>query len=620
MVHYSDATKPNIVLLVLDDAGFGDFGFHASTDWPFGSPTPAMDKLVSKGIDLHHFYVSPTCTPTRASIMTGQYDWQNGMNELSPFGTGDHDCLGKIADEQLNLEWGQNGTVPLITLDPTLALGTARILPELLQDYGYKTHMVGKWHLGMGSVECYPENRGFDSAFGPLGGMTDHYSFTLETTCAIIAPNVPCPPNGPGPSPFQGYDFHDTMNPVEGIYRVPPDQDNFDAYSTNLFLNRSVELIHDHPVQDPFFLYAALTAPHNPIQVDPRDLEFSACASIEPGPRQMMCGMMHGIDRWVKAVQKALKEKEMWKDTIFLAMSDNGGVVFDAMGPFGQSNSPFQGGKVDYLEGGIRSAAFVAGGKLKHAYVSVSSVVHTTDLLPTLMNAASLGDFATNPNYSIIRAHLVGRDLSEVLGMGQTSLVPGTVVNLPHRDIVLTTKRSVNISIPQVQLKFDFDTGIMIGPYTPNLIEGSNPGMFELGQTYILKFGYTLKRTIGVPVVGAEMFLFDVINDPSETNNLAQETPTAVAYFDALLDTYTATTPLSKIQFRQVPQAPVGQAFAPHNGCWFAPDDPRIGTVDCTNQLIFPRPPALAPPGFTAGVMCVNNQSVVWPSPPSCPN
>lgn len=138
----ADAARPNIVLLLADDLGWNDVGFHGSE-----IRTPHIDGLAERGVVLDQFYVQPTCTPTRIALMTGRY----------PFRCGGHVCV---------LRPHHKHGVPL----------DERFLSEALQQAGYKTSITGKWHLGLARRRYWPGSRGFDLCYGHLGGGIDYFT------------------------------------------------------------------------------------------------------------------------------------------------------------------------------------------------------------------------------------------------------------------------------------------------------------------------------------------------------------------------------------------------------------------------------------------------------------
>lgn len=138
--------RPNVVLIVADDMGFGDVGFHGSE-----IKTPNIDGLAASGAKLEQFYVQPLCSPTRAALMTGRYPMRYGLQ------------VGVI------LPYSQYG-LPL----------EERMLPQALREVGYETAMTGKWHLGLFRPEYLPTHRGFDHQYGHYNGQIDYFEHTRE--------------------------------------------------------------------------------------------------------------------------------------------------------------------------------------------------------------------------------------------------------------------------------------------------------------------------------------------------------------------------------------------------------------------------------------------------------
>ncbi|HZZ43384.1 MAG TPA: arylsulfatase, partial [Tepidisphaeraceae bacterium] len=137
----SNPPRPNILLIVADDMGFGDVGWHGSE-----IKTPNIDALAASGAKLEQFYVQPLCSPTRAALMTGRYPMRYGLQS------------GVI------LPYAQYG----------LSLNE-RLLPQALHDAGYETAITGKWHLGLFDPAYLPTHRGFDHQYGFYNGETDYF-------------------------------------------------------------------------------------------------------------------------------------------------------------------------------------------------------------------------------------------------------------------------------------------------------------------------------------------------------------------------------------------------------------------------------------------------------------
>lgn len=321
----AQSARPNIVYVVADDMGWGDAGFNGSD-----IKTPNLDKLAEGGARFDQFYALPMCTPTRAALMTGRYPLRYGL---------------------------QTGVIP--------AAGTyglpvdEYLLPQVLKDAGYKTAMVGKWHLGHAKPEFWPRQRGFDYFYGALVGEIDH--------------------------------FKHSSHGVKDWYRnnKPLNETGFD---NTLFGNEAVRVVERHEGKSPLFLYLAFTAPHTPFQAPQEYLDrFKGIADEN---RRKYAAMISVMDDGVGKVVAALEKKGMRDNTIIVFHSDNGGVKDSLFagdskvgGTLPASNGPYRGGKGTLYEGGTRVAAFANWpGKIKPGVVD--GMVHVTDMYPTLAAVA----------------------------------------------------------------------------------------------------------------------------------------------------------------------------------------------------------------------------------------
>jgi arylsulfatase len=213
--------KPNIILLVADDLGFSDIG-------PFGGDiqTPVLDKLAKEGMLFSSFYVLPTCSPTRSVLLTGKDNHIAGLGVMDemvyPALKGLPGYSGHLSEQVVTL-------------------------PEILRQNGYHTYMAGKWHLGSGDG-LIPHDRGFEESFALLQGGGSHY-----------ADQKPL-------SPSQVMDYR-----VNGkkLAKLPAD-----FYSTRNYTDTLITYIEKHKADHkPFFMYAAYTAPHDPLQAPKEYIE-----------------------------------------------------------------------------------------------------------------------------------------------------------------------------------------------------------------------------------------------------------------------------------------------------------------------------------------------------------
>jgi arylsulfatase A-like enzyme len=133
---------PHIVILLADDLGWGDVGYNGSK-----IDTPNVDKLARRGVRLNQFYAQPVCSPTRGALLTGRYPMRLGLQ------------CGVVRP------WAQHG-LPM----------EERTLPAALKDVGYRTAIVGKWHLGHNKRGFLPTKRGFDQQYGHYNGALDYFT------------------------------------------------------------------------------------------------------------------------------------------------------------------------------------------------------------------------------------------------------------------------------------------------------------------------------------------------------------------------------------------------------------------------------------------------------------
>jgi arylsulfatase A-like enzyme len=258
------ARKTNIVMILVDDLGYGDLSSYGATDLK----TPNIDSLVAAGIRFDNFYANcPVCSPTRASLLTGRYPDLVGVP-------------GVIRTHITN-NWGH--------LDPR-----ATLLPKLLKRAGYHTAIVGKWHLGLESPNT-PNDRGFDHFHGFLGDMMDDY-YTHRR---------------------HGINYM-RLNDRE----IDPK-----GHATDLFTQWSIQYIRQRAEsRQPFFLYLAYNAPHTPIQ-PPREW-IERVKNRKKGisdRRAKLVALIEHLDEGIGKVIAALKDAGLSDNTLVIFTSDNGG-------------------------------------------------------------------------------------------------------------------------------------------------------------------------------------------------------------------------------------------------------------------------------------------------------
>jgi len=315
------ATKPNILMIVMDDLGWNDTSYKGSD-----IKTPTIDKFASEGIRLQQYYVQRVCSPTRSAIMAGRYPYHMGLARTVI--TNGHP-LG-------------------------LSLNQTTIADELKKG-GYTTHYVGKWDLGMHKWEYTPTYRGFDTFYGYYDAGEDYFTHTV----------------GAMPLPiFKGIDFRNNTTPVT---------DKNGIYSTTLFTEAVEQHIMNHDSdKGPFFIYAAYQAVHSPLEAPQKYID--QCQDIPYDDRRTFCGMLQAADEGIANITAKLQERNLLDDTIVIFTTDNGGQTQQ-----GSSNWPLRGNKATVFEGGVRGTAFVWGSKLPKLNYDNNQLLHATDWLPTIV-------------------------------------------------------------------------------------------------------------------------------------------------------------------------------------------------------------------------------------------
>jgi len=256
--------KPNFVIILADDLGFGDVGFTGSTQ----IKTPHIDALAEAGVTFTQGYVSaPVCGPSRAGLMTGR--------------------------NQVEFGFDNNPIVDLPQFDRNfvgLPLGE-RTLADRLAELGYINGLIGKWHLGEAD-HFHPTGRGFHEFWGYLGGGHNYF---------------PSKPNG---EPYP--------NKILCNYKDPQPI----TYITDDKGDECVDFIRRHK-DEPFFLYASFNAPHAPMQATEEDLKLYM--HINDIKRRTYCAMVHRLDVNVGRIIDELKNQNVYENTVIVFLSDNGG-------------------------------------------------------------------------------------------------------------------------------------------------------------------------------------------------------------------------------------------------------------------------------------------------------
>jgi len=339
---YAADKKPNILFIVADDLGYNDLGFQGCKD----VPTPNIDALAASGVRFSNGYVSgPYCSPTRAGLLTGRYQTRFG-HEFNP--------------------GGGNAGLPLS--ESTIA--------DRLKANGYRTALVGKWHLGS-NPDMVPQKRGFDEFFGFLGGAHSYFDRS-----GILRGN----------------------EPVNNL-----------GYSTDTFGAEAADFVSKNQGK-PWFLYLAFNAVHTPMHAT--DSRLEKFKHIKDERRRTYNAMLLAMDEAIGVVMAKLKSTGQEKDTLVTFISDNGGPTMVGVTVNGSRNEPLRGSKRTTLEGGVRVPFVVSWpGKIKPA--QYDSPVIQLDLHATALAAAGL---AEKPEWKLEGVNLLPYLSGEKTGMPHEAL------------------------------------------------------------------------------------------------------------------------------------------------------------------------------------------------------
>lgn len=324
----TDPAFTNIVFLFTDDMGFGDIATYGAPD----VRTPNLDQLAAEGVRFSQFYGGGAeCTPSRTAFLTGRYPERVGGLECA-IGVGN---VGRY-DHAANLAARNDLGLP----------ASSAVLAPALQRAGYATAIVGKWHMGY-DPKFNPLDQGFDYFWGFLGGFVDYFQHRELSDLDVLM-------RGREPTEAEGY-------------------------MTHLITDEALGFIERHQ-NEPFFLYAAYSAPHFPFQkpVDGDQPPPTTWPEMYLGGRDNYVVMIEDLDAEIGRILALLEEKGLAEKTLVVFASDHG-----AMGP--GRNSPFSRGKSTLFEGGLRVPAIMRWpGKLPAGTVSTQPT-WIMDLTPSFL-------------------------------------------------------------------------------------------------------------------------------------------------------------------------------------------------------------------------------------------
>lgn len=302
--------KPNILVILADDLGYGDLGYTGATD----ILTPNIDMLANNGVQITNGYVThPYCGPSRAGLITGRYQARFGLEV---------NLTNSLVDHYAGLP----------TTETTFA--------KRLQPAGYQTGIIGKWHLG-GSYPFHPNNRGFDYFYGFRAGGHSYFPKDTSTNKSMYVKN------DIGGKADYGVN--------EGTY-LPLERNSqsaeFDEYLTTALSKDAASFIAQS--EKPFMLYLAYNAPHSPLEAPKATI--AKYQHIKNPQRRIYAAMIDEMDQGIGLVIDTLKKTGKFDNTLIFFLSDNGGAaspgVTKIFGSYYSDSGPFRDGKGSMREGG----------------------------------------------------------------------------------------------------------------------------------------------------------------------------------------------------------------------------------------------------------------------------
>ena len=351
-------TPPNVVVLLADDLGYGELGCQGNSE----IPTPHIDGIARRGVRFTSGYVTASyCSASRAGLLTGRYQ--------SRFGYDDNPT-------------GARNELPNAGLPPA-----EKTIATILQDHGYATALIGKWHLG-GTARFHPLRRGFDEFFG---FTHEGHSFVPPPYAGVTTwlRRKSLPPGTTGQrwtsgdgklvlSSHMGHNEpdYDANNPL--LRQSQPINES--DYLTDAFTREANSFIERHKNR-PFFLYVAYNAVHSPLQG--ADKYMDRFQSIDDMQRRIFAAMLASLDDSVGAILDKLEQEGLLENTLVFFLSDNGGPTKELT----SSNLPLRGGKGQLYEGGIRVPFLMQWPAKITAARTYSEPVISLDMAATVLTA-----------------------------------------------------------------------------------------------------------------------------------------------------------------------------------------------------------------------------------------
>jgi arylsulfatase A-like enzyme len=313
------ASRPNILIILADDLGYADLNINNPAA---NSPTPYLNELAESGVRFTRHYTESTCSPSRAALITGSYP--------------------------ARINFKPNGLGIPTELDT---------LPKTFKAAGYRTHQIGKWHLGHLIPEAWPNAQGFDTWLGFLNQW-------LMTNSERD----------------NGFNYGKATYLNAFLQNEQGELKKFYGHLTDVTSDETIRLIRTEKRNSPWLIYLAAYAPHEPIQ--PRTDYAARYPNTQAG---RYAALVAHLDDRISDIIKTLEDTGQRKNTIVVFASDNGGT-----NKYLDNNAPFVGKKTEYLEGGVRTPLLISWPGKIPARLTDNRVVSIMDIYPTLATLANV--------------------------------------------------------------------------------------------------------------------------------------------------------------------------------------------------------------------------------------
>ena len=341
------AERPNVVVIVADDLGWADVGYHGGN-----IDTPSLDRLAEQGVQLNRFYTTPICSPTRAALMTGRDPMRLGV------------AYGVI------MPWDNIGVNP-----------AEHFMPESFGAAGYQTAMVGKWHLGHAQMTYHPNKRGFEHFYGHLHTEVGFYPPFANVGGKDFQVNGVTADD-------EGYETYLLADEVSRYIRERDTQKPFFIYMP--FIAPHTPLDAPAELQEKYKDIDTDLPPARSNQTD--STRRISKMLMRESARPMYAAVVDGMDQAIGQVLNTLDEEGLSDNTIVLFFSDNGGAAYSYGGA---DNAPLRGGKGETFEGGIRVVSLMRWPEKLQGGQIFDQVMTVMDVFPTLADAAGVDPLNT---------------------------------------------------------------------------------------------------------------------------------------------------------------------------------------------------------------------------------